>query len=425
MIKKAQQFFQQRDFSRYVLILSSGTVLAQLVPVLVSPILTRLYSPEDFALLAFYLATANFFIVAATLRYEQAILLPKREKDAESLLALCIYIICAFSIFAYGLFYFCGREIAEFLGNKDASAWLMLIPASIVITGIYRTMLNWANRQKHYKSMATVKVAQTGSAATSNLILGGLSAPGGLVIGELTGHIIAASTLAIRTRKVIYRALQTPFTRVVANAKKYADFAKVNTPHVLMDTLQSSGLVFILASFFGDVVLGLYALMMRVLMAPVSMIGTSVAQVFYKQASEVRNHGGDVSALMQSVTTKLALFSWPIFACFMFLAPDMFQFIFGEKWREAGEFAQILTPWVAVHFVVMPIMQLPMIFNEQRRAFLFGIVGNALMLSTIFFGGYIGDVKMGFVLLSFCMVIYFGALYLWLKSVCDQQWEVT
>lgn len=408
----------EKDFSHYVMILTSGTVLAQLIPVLISPILTRLYSPSEFALLAFYLAVANFFTVIATLRFEQAILLPKDDEDALSIVALCMMIMACMALLSFVLFMLWKDEVAHLLGHAESAAWLMLIPLSVLATGLYRTLINWSNRHKHYKQMAATKVLQTGVTATSNISTGSFSVHGGLIIGEILGHLCAAVLLLFRGRTELMRMFTFSWQCICRNATKYADFAKVNTPHVLVDTLQSSGIVFLLVSFFGDVVLGMYALMLRVLMAPVGMLGTSVAQVFFKQASDIYNQGGDVGRLMRVITYKLALFSWPCFALFAFFSPTVFAFVFGDEWRKAGEYAQILMPWIAVHFVVMPVMQLPMIFNKQRVAFVFGLVGNALMFGAIWYGGYIGDVETGFLLLSLLMVAYFLALYLWLRTLC-------
>ena len=409
----------ERDFSRYVIILTSGTLLAQLIPILISPILTRLYSPEDFALLAFYLAVANFFVVIATLRYEQAILLPKDDEDALSIVALCMLVLLFISTVSLFVVYFFGESLSVRLGQAEYAVWLLLIPLSVLATGFYRIMINWTNRFKQYKAIAIGKVLQTGSTATTNVSFGFQVVHGGLIFGELLGHLFAGVTLCFHRRKELIGVLRVSFSRVGFHARKYADFAKVNTPHVLVDTVQSSGIVFILVSFFGDTALGMYALMMRVLMAPVSMVGSSVAQVFYKQASDVYNQGGDVGHLMRSTTYKLALCSWPLFFGFTFVAPDVFQFVFGEQWRQAGEYAQWLMPWIAIHFVVMPVMQLPMIYDKQRAAFLFGLVGNSLMLGAVFYGGYINDLVLGFMLLSACMVAYFIVLYVWLRSLCQ------
>ena len=68
----------------------TGTGLAQAIPIAISPILTRIYTPEEFGVFALYMAIASILTVLVTGRYEMAILLPKKDRDAMSLVALSI-----------------------------------------------------------------------------------------------------------------------------------------------------------------------------------------------------------------------------------------------------------------------------------------------------------------------------------------------
>ena len=100
------------EFFRNVLILSSGTALAQLIPLIIAPFLSRIYSPEEFGRLALYLAITQILGSLATGRYELAILLPKEERKGVQLTLLSIFISVAVSLIALIGVLFFHSEIA-------------------------------------------------------------------------------------------------------------------------------------------------------------------------------------------------------------------------------------------------------------------------------------------------------------------------
>ena len=83
-----RKLIPQSTYARNVITLMTGTAFAQALPIAVSPILTRLYSPAEFGVFAMYLAVASILGVLVTGRYELAILIPKQDRDAIHIAAL-------------------------------------------------------------------------------------------------------------------------------------------------------------------------------------------------------------------------------------------------------------------------------------------------------------------------------------------------
>lgn len=408
-------------YFRQVLTLTAGTTLAQAIPIAIAPILTRLFSPDDFALLALYLAVASGFSVVATARYELAVVLPDSDRDGMNIVALSLLIALLISSISFGLIFLLNEKITAILDNKELGDWLYFIPLSILATGTYRTLSCWTNRKIQYKRMAIAKVSQTVATGTVNTAGGVVNAAGGwLIIGEIIGHSVGALLLSLKMRTDGASLREVNRNTMLLNAKKYSDFPKINSVHALVDVLQSSGIVFLISALFGSLALGLYALTMRVLTAPVGVVGTSIAQVFYQKASRAYNDEMEVLSLLLSTTKKLAIVSFPFFLLLALTAPDIFALVFGEKWRGAGEYAQILIPWLALHFVVMPITHMPMIFGKQKTAFLFGLAGNSSMLLAVIYGGYVNDLKLGLILLSGGMVIYLTVYFVWILRMTQK-----
>ncbi len=383
MIVFFRKYLSGRFYLQNALILTIGSILAQSVPIAISPILTRLYSPEDFAVFALYMAIASIFSVVATGRYELAVVLPEAEEDAVNIVVLSLVIAVILCLSSLVILLVFKESAALLLRNKEVGNWLLLIPVSILITGTFRTLNCWANRKSSYMKMSAVKVVQAGTTASVN-ISGGIVSPSGgwLIFGILAGHGAGAVLLALKMWKDFKTIKVVSKKRILFNAKRYSDFPKINSLHALLDILQSSGIIFLISYYFGGIALGYYALTMRVLKAPVGLVGSSIAQVFYQRAAKANNDDKDLYGLLIVTTKKLAFVSLPFFACLMAVSPDIFEFVFGPLWRESGVYSRLLIPWIAIHFIVMPVTQLPIIINRQKEAFWFGLFGK---LNHVFF----------------------------------------
>ncbi len=145
------------DFSRNVLTLLTGTTIAQAIPVAMAPIMARIYSPEDFGVLTLFLSISTIFSVVATGRYELAILLPKKEEDALSVMLLALVINFAVSFLLFAVVFLFNQNICNWLNNDMISIWLYFIPLAILLNGIIQTLNYWLNRKKEYKKLSFSK----------------------------------------------------------------------------------------------------------------------------------------------------------------------------------------------------------------------------------------------------------------------------
>ena len=135
---KIKELFNKKDFfgefSKNVLVLMTGTTIAQAIPIAISPILTRIYTPEQFGIFALYLSISSFFAAASTGRYELAIMLPKNDEDAANVGVLAMIIALCISIFTLILIIIFNHQIASLLNNEDVSTWLYFIPVAVFLT---------------------------------------------------------------------------------------------------------------------------------------------------------------------------------------------------------------------------------------------------------------------------------------------------
>lgn len=411
-------------FLHNVLTLMTGTAIAQAIPILISPILTRLYSPGDFGLLALYTSVVSMIAVIVTARYEVAIMLPENDEDAVNLGALSLSIAVVISALTLLAVWYFNAPIARFLGKPDIAKWLYLVPIAVLTIGISQVLNYWSTRRNQYRRLAVARVAQ--SVANGSVNLGqGFASMGvsGLIVGNLAGQVLSAGVLIRQAWPDLlkYRS-SVRWDRMRHNANVYQDFPKVNSLQAFVDILQSSGVVFLISSLFGSAVLGFYSFTLRILQAPFGLLGASVSQVFYQKASEIYKNGGDLQVLVKKTILSLSAMALPIFLILGFFAPPLFGFVFGKEWREAGTYAQLLVPWIFLNFIVSPISQVPIIVGEQKRNFMLAVIGNSLILLSVIYGGFIAhNIRAGFYVLSGSISVYYLVIILWIFKISKKK----
>ena len=409
------RYAPKESFAARVLTLMTGTTIAQSIPIAISPILTRLYAPGDFGVFALFSSLVSLVAIIATGRYELAIMLPEDDEDAINLLVLSVGIaifvscLCALVI---GVF---NTQITDLLNNQEISIWLYWIPLAVLLTGIYQALNYWSARKKHYGRLSMSRLTQSVSTASVNLAMGfSKIGVGGLILGNIVGQSFATGVVGWKVWRDDKNKLELISKKSMRkNAKKYRNFPLVNTFHAFLDALQTSGIVFLIAAYYGSAVLGLYSFVIRLLKMPLNLIGSSVSQVFYQEASEIYNQKGNLHYLLRITMMRLGLAGLPILIFILLFAPDVFGIFFGADWVKAGVYAQILSPWIFFNFIVSPISGIYLIVGKQKQAILFGVIDAVLKLLSVAYGVYCKDPIMGFYAMTVAGLIILIAEIFW------------
>ena len=378
---------RKSEFNRNVLTLMTGTTIAQAIPIAISPILTRIYTPEEFGVLALFVAITSIFGSVANGRYELALMLPKKDEDAINILALGFIINLFLSLFLLVIILIFHDYILSLLNNKEISPWLYLAPISIFLMGCFNLLNYYNNRKKYYKDLAKANVLKSIGMSTVQLLLGFLKAGViGLISGQIFAQIISNTKLFLNIKKDNL-FIKIKKVKIIALAKRYKDFPKFSMWAGLINTLSTQLTNILISTFFSIKTLGFYSFSQRILGMPSLLIGSSIGQVFFQEATKEKQQSGTAIKSFKSTFKKLLLLSVVFFSILYFIVEDLFAFVFGEEWRIAGVYAKILIPFFMVRFISGTLSITITIFEKQKIA----LYNNIIILLSIMIIINIGD----------------------------------
>lgn len=375
------------EFSRNVLTLMTGTTIAQAIPIAISPILTRIYTPEDFGVFALFIAITAIFGSIANGRYELAIMLPKKDEDAINIFALGFIITIAISLLLLILVVAFHDYFLSLLNNEEIGLWLYLVPITVFFTGVWNILNYFNNRKKQYKDIAKATIIKSIILAIVQLSIGFVKqGAAGLISGQILSQMFANMQLLKNILKNKLLLSKISRLKVIALAKRYKDFPKYSMWAILANTLSQNLTNILISSFYSIATLGFYSLVQRVLGMPSSLIGSSIGQVFFQQATQEKQQTGKAVKTFNATVKKLIIIGLPAFGILFFIVEELFAFVFGEEWRVAGTYAQIVIPLFFIRFIVATVSNINNIFELQKLALTWQIVLLILSVGCLYVG---------------------------------------
>ena len=353
------------EFNRNILTLMTGSTIANAIPVAISPILTRIYSPEDFGLLALFLAVTTIFGTIVNGRYELAIMLPKKDEDAINIVALGFIIMSLITLILFVIVIIFNEKIVHLLSNKDIGTWLYIVPLSIFLIGLFNLLNYFNNRKKHYKDIAKANIIKSITMVTFQIVVGYLrEGAAGLISGQIASQMTANMKLLTNIIKNKLLLSKISKKKILQVAKRYKEFPKFSIAGALANKATGNLTNILISIFYNVSTLGFYSLVQRVLGVPSVLIGNSIGQVFFEEASKEKQLTGKAVKVFKSTVKKLFIIGAPSFGILFFIVEDLFAFVFGEEWRVAGGYARIMIPVFFIGFIVSTVSIVDSIFEK-------------------------------------------------------------
>ncbi len=393
----ADRFFSKSAFARGVGTLVGGTAGAQLIGIAAAPILTRLYSPEDFGMLAVFAGLLAMVLVVSSLRYELAVPLPEEDRQAAQVVALSLLLVVVTAGLSAIVVVFFSSSIARAVGSPSLAGYLWLLPIAVLVGGAYSVFSYWSVRTKSFTVLAATKVRQALAAVAIQLAAFKLGSVG-LIAGQVAGHSVGTASLALPAlAKLQPKNIKWPEIKTAAT--RYRKFPLFSTWEGLSNSAGVQLPPIMFAAFFSPAAAGLYSLAIRVLLLPIDLVGRAVGQVFFAQAAEAHRQER-LGTLVEKLHAKLVHIGLPPALLLMLVGPDLFALVFGPAWRVSGEFARWMVPWLYLTFVSSPLSTLFAVVERQDQGLAFQVVLLVARVAAITFGAWIGDLKLTVILFA-------------------------
>lgn len=358
------------QFMRNVLILVSGTGLAQLITAGVTPLLSRLYTPEAFGILGMFLAVTGTMAVFSTLKYEMAIPLPKEASEAASLVVLILVLSLASAFLAIPIVIIFGSLLDLKVTDNEWIVFVACTPLIVYFAGFSEAMHFWATRYKYFKRVSTSTVLRSSGVAAAQL-LGGVLGLGvvGLLLGRVLGSFLGTGRLSAYILRKDWATLRQGATRarVKDAAVAHSAFPMFNMPRALLNALSQHLITIFIGIFFDPTAAGLYWFTVRLLRMPITLIGNAVRRVFYQKAAQLYNADKGLLEPLQKTTFLLGALAIGPIAVILLFGPSLFEFVFGSNWTDAGVYAQWLVIGWFARFVNVPSVMLVPVYGLQKR----------------------------------------------------------
>ncbi|MDD2664487.1 MAG: oligosaccharide flippase family protein [Dechloromonas sp.] len=372
---------REDGFVRSVSILVGGAVFSQAIMIIILPVLTRIYEPNDFSILAVYVSILGLFSSVACLRFEIAIPIPEDDREASGLLILALVCATGFFIISFLAIRFFSEKIISLLDVPGFEPYLWFIPFGIWFSGLFSALQFWAIRKKKFSLITKSRFSQSISAATAQIGFGffGIGALG-LVLGQLmnsSAGIIGLGLSAYQRNKFSMR-----FSSLQETFLKYSRYPKYSTLEALANSGNFQIPILMIASLAVGPDAGFLMLATKVMAAPMSLIGGAISQVYLSRAPEEKRQGRLGEFTLQVIGGLFRTGIGPLIFAGI-IAPSVFPLIFGSEWERAGNIVSWMTPWFIMHFLSSPVSMVLHITERQKTAVFLQVIGLLLRVGSV------------------------------------------
>jgi O-antigen/teichoic acid export membrane protein len=396
-------------------LLASGSVIAQIFSMLLSPLTTRLYTPEQFGIYTIFITAISLFGPIICLKYEMSIVISKTDRDIYSVIALCLLICIPLSLILsvfYGLLFIS----QEYSGIKLIIS-IIIIFLLLVTYGLNNILVAHNNKNSLYKLISSVTVVKSVVSNGLMVIFGVLNFG---VFGLLSSQLIAnMAGLRKQSEDINKDKLnQIDLKSIMKVAVKHRNQPKYNALSALINTSIYSSINLFINNTFSAAILGYYSLSYRVLGIPFSVISANIAKVFFDNAVREQERIGSFRQVYIKTLWLLTLVILPLSTLLAILAPWIFSTIFGVEWRTAGIFVRLLSPMFAIRLIAESLTTSFIVAKKQHIEAIFQIflfVGELI----IYFATYNLNIQIEnfLLMISTLYIIVYGLMIIYMNKI--------
>lgn len=382
LFNKWKNKIMKSNFAKSIILVIGGTVFAQLINIITSPIITRIYTPDEYGIFTVFTSLLTIFSFSS-FKYEMGIPIADNDEKAYNLLSLSLIVLIGFTVLVTMILVFFGNWGLSLFDAESLFSYRFIIPIGIFLYGVHKILIQWMYRKKNFKLISRTTITQNiaGNGAKIGLGLIGIG-PLGLLIGKIlneSASIISLSYDFISKNKGFVKKVN--FNSIKWCSKRYIDFPRYQAPSALFLHLRNQLPVIFITSLYGSAAVGLYGLANTIVKLPMTLVGNSIMNVFYSEvASTGRKNPMKIRRLGKKLMMQLIILGFVPFIILFIWGPSLFAFVFGSNWLEAGIYARILSIYVYSNLVFSPISRVFEVFEKQRAKMFIDITSLILVI---------------------------------------------
>lgn len=389
--------------------LASATTVAAAITILATPIITRIFSADDFGTAAIFISVSTIIGIVACLRYELAILLPRENSQAAAILVLCFVLSITIGVVTAG-----GLIAYHFASGAKPLPWLYwLLPLAVILNGFNAALIRWNSRKRCYGTNSIARVAEV--SATSTLQVGAglalLTSSGALVFGYLGGRTISLAVLFRQSLSELSSIRKASTGKLLEQFARYKNFPLVDSFSAFTNTASTHLPPLLLGLLFSPAAAGFYALGYRLIQLPMTTMGNAVAQVYFQRFTEFAEQDRRTRLTLE-VIERLVILSLLPMTLLGLLGQEAFRILFGSQWAEAGIYAEILSIWGFFWLISSPLSVVFTALEQLGQGLKINLIIFASRLISLLIGALVGDARLAILLFSFSGAVVFSYLLL-------------
>lgn len=372
---------------RNTLKMSSSNVLMYFVPVIVTPILTRLYAQEAFGEWGVFSSVITILGVGLFWGYENAIVKAQDERDARHTGLLCLA-TSGTTILLTALVFLAGSALGIPFFQSFPQKGLLFV--YLIVYAFYIILYNFCNRQEKYNTLAISHIVLGGSQALLRIAFGltALTVVNGLILGTTLAQVLNVLFIAFCLREFLRATAWKEISpqRIKELFRLNSRFPLFDAPASVMAFAAFQSPTLILSLYFGKAEIGCFSIVIQLLLMPMSFIGTAMGKVYYQQLCRAQGDSEAIRDVSRKVVGTVCIISiLPLL--FLSLGGDFILVKFlGDKWATAGNVALCLALWSFPTVLAQPLIPLYRTLDRQKRL---------LFFNALYFTGGVGAILLG------------------------------
>ena len=394
--------------------LLSANIIAQVIGLLIYPILTRLYSPEDFGLFSLFISIGGVLVLLAGLDWFNAIVLPKTDEEARPIVHISLIAILALTVVLFASIPFAPSIAAIFKAPQLASYYWMM-PLYVCLMSVWNVLNYWYIRRKAYGRISGYQISQSLFSAGYKAGFGWIGVlQGGLIYSSILSPLCSLIiSISLSAKKHLRMLCTWNWSACREAAKRYSNFPKFSLPHSLVNNIAGQLPVLLLTPFFSVREIGFWSMAILLAYMPISTITRAIYQVFYQKVTELVNARQPILHLFRRFTNWTLVVSCVFFAGLWFVLPALTQWLLGAEWRIVGEYIRWLLPWLVCNILFTTTNFLFDVFSKQKAGLYFEILLAVLRLGGLLVGIAYGSFEIAIIGFAIGSAIGNIAPFLW------------